>query len=382
VVPALPRRPLLFISNGHGEDGIAAAIIARLPDGMRAEAYPMIGAGNAFAGICPIVGPRATLASEGWRNVKGSLRRDVASGGLAIIPPALRFMRQCVGRYERVVVVGDMVGVLAGLVTGHRDLFYIDVYKTGAARLYSAAERWAIKRTCRTVFCRSPKLAEMLHSIGVDARCAGNIMMDTVPNGAYDAAARRTRALAVTLLPGSRQLTAESFALQVAALRTLPNEMRPDVFLAVAGSVNIDELARAADLGRIGLLSHEANDLGTLGEESLTINMARGAALGSLLAQSDLVLSQAGTATVQALGLGKPVITFINPRDRRSRFNDEQNLFGEARVVVAPQPTAIGEALRDLLEDTAKRTRLGALGREHIGPPGAIEAVLAALVEA
>ncbi|MDF2798296.1 MAG: hypothetical protein K0R85_1040 [Devosia sp.] len=369
MVPAAPRRPLLFISNGHGEDGIAAAIIARLPDGMRAEAYPMIGAGNAYAGICPIVGPRASLASEGWRNVKGSLRRDVASGGLAIIPPALRFVRQCVGRYERVVVVGDMVGVLAGLVTGHLDLFYLDVYKTGAARLYSAAERWAIKRTCRTVFCRSPKLAEMLQSIGVDARCAGNIMMDTVPNG-------------VTLLPGSRQLTAESFALQVAALRTLPNEMRPDVFLAVAGSVNIDELARSAGLGRIGLLSHEANDLGTLGEEGLTINMARGAALGSLLAQSDLVLSQAGTATVQALGLGKPVITFINPRDRRSRFNDEQNLFGEARVVVAPQPTAIGEALRDLLEDTAKRTRLGALGREHIGPPGAIEAVLAALVEA
>ncbi|WP_127752168.1 MULTISPECIES: hypothetical protein [unclassified Devosia] len=380
-MPASPRRPLLFISNGHGEDGIAAAIIARLPDGMRAEAYPMIGAGNAYAGICPIVGPRATLASEGWRNVKGSLRRDVASGGLAIIPPALRFMRQCVGQYERVVVVGDMVGVLAGLVTGHRDLFYLDVYKTGAARLYSVAERWAIKRTCRIVFSRSPKLSKNLQALDIDARCAGNIMMDTVPDGAYDAAARRTRPLAVTLLPGSRQLTPESFALQVAALRTLPEALRPDVFLAVAGSVNIDELARAADLGRIGLHSHEANDLGTLGQEGLTIHLARGAALGSLLENSDLVLSQAGTATVQALGMGKPVITFINARDRRSRFNDEQNLFGEARTVVAPQAAAIGDALRDLLEDSDKRAQLGALGRERIGPPGAIAAVLAALAE-
>ena len=75
-------RRFLFISNGHGEDAIAAAIVARMPGPAIVEAYPMIGAGNAYAGICPIVGPRASLASEGWRNVKGSLRRDIITGGL------------------------------------------------------------------------------------------------------------------------------------------------------------------------------------------------------------------------------------------------------------------------------------------------------------
>lgn len=375
------RLRYLFISNGHGEDWISAAIVARLPTWIEAEAYPMIGAGNAYANVCRIVGPRASLASEGWRNVKGSLRRDLATGGLRTVPPALSFLRRMRGKYDCVVVVGDMVGVLACLGTGHRNLIYLDVYKTGAARLYSGPERWAIKQTCATVFCRSDNLARTLVHIGVDARCAGNIMMDTIPSGDYDARARRSRSQAVTLLPGSRALTAESFALQVEALRTLPEALRPDVFLAVAGSVNVDDLAKKTGLRRTAMLSAESADLGELSDGTLTIHMARGNAMGNLLAASDLVLSQAGTATVQALGLGKPAITVVNPRDRRSRFTDEQMLFGEARTVVPPEPAAIGIALRNLLEHDDERRRLANIGRERIGGPGAIHAVLDRLME-
>ena len=370
----------LFISNGHGEDAIAAAIVANMPKTVVVEAYPMIGAGNAYAGICPVVGPRATLASEGWRNVKGSLRRDIITGGLGTVPPALNFLRRINGKYDRVVVVGDMVGVLACYFTGHRGLYYLDVYKTGSARLYSAAERWTIKQACKTVFCRADNLARSLEHIGVDARSAGNVMMDAIPHGDYDAQARRQRPLAVTLLPGSRALTAESFALQVAALRTLPAELRPDVFLAVAGSVSVDELARKAGLKRTTMLSVESADLGELSDGDLTIHMARGGAMGNLLAVSDLVLSQAGTATVQALGLGKPAITFVNPRDRRSRFNDEQMLFGEARTVVAAEAPAVGAALRKLLGDDEERRRLANIGRQRIGGPGAMAAIIEALV--
>ena len=370
----------LFISNGHGEDAIAAAIVASMPKSAVVEAYPMIGAGNAYAGVCPIVGPRATLASEGWRNVKGSLRRDIATGGLGTVPPALNFLRQIKGKYDRVVVIGDMVGVLACYFTGHRGLYYLDVYKTGAARLYSGPERWTIKQACKTVFCRADNLARSLEHIGVDARSAGNVMMDTIPHGDYDAQARRQRPLAVTLLPGSRALTAESFALQVAALRSLPAELRPDVFLAVAGSVSVDELAKKAGLKRTTMLSVESADLGELSDGELTIHMARGAAMGNLLAASDVVLSQAGTATVQALGLGKPAITFVNPRDRRSRFNDEQMLFGEARTVVPAETPAVGAALRGLLGDDEERRRLANIGRQRIGGPGAMAAIIEALV--
>src|SRR5690606_33184466 len=302
---AATRQRFLIISNGHGEDAIAAEMVAKFPPRVLAEAFPIIGSGKAYNGICRLVGPRATLASEGWRNVKGSLRRDIVNGGLLTIPPIIRFLRSVRGRYDRVIVVGDMVGVLACLVSGLKGLVYIDVYKTGAARLYSGLERWAIRRSCDLVFCRAQNLADMLAEDGVDARCAGNLMMDTVPYGRYEAAERRGQRLAVTLLPGSRPLTSESFALQIAALRLLPEAERPDVFLAVAGSVSVEDLAKSAGLNRASILSGDPDDLGQLTDGKLVVHMARGRAMGNLLAASDLVLSQAGTATVQALGLGR-----------------------------------------------------------------------------
>lgn len=373
------RRRFLFVSNGHGEDWIAAAIVRALPETISAEAFPMIGAGSAYSDVCPIVGPRAALASEGWRNVKGSLRRDLTTGGMMVVPPALKFLRAIRGQYDRVIVVGDMVGVLACLLTGNRDLVYLDVYKTGAARLYSMPEIWAIRQSCQTVFCRAESLSDLLVKSGVDARCAGNVMMDTIPSGDYDAGARRTQKRAVTLLPGSRALTSESFAIQVNALRATAAADRPDVFLAVAGSVKVEDLARQTGLSRTTNLSTQADDLGELTDGDLTIHMARGGAMGNLLAASDVVMSQAGTATVQALGLGKPAITFINPRDRRSRFRDEQALFGEARLVTPAEPALVGEALGALLGDDAELARLAELGRTRIGGPGAMQAILAAL---
>lgn len=374
---AAKRQRYLVISNGHGEDAIGAALVRHLTPNASVEAYPMIGGGKSYEGSCRIVGPRATLASEGWRNVKGSLRRDVVSGGLLTVPPALKFLRSVRGHYDKLIVVGDMVGVLAALAVGLRDLIYLDVYKTGAARLYSPAEIWAIKTTCSTVFCRGEALSEKLIASGVDARSVGNIMMDAIPEGDYNAAARRQKPLAVTLLPGSRALTTESFALQIAALRLIPESERPDVFLAVAGSVSVDELGKAASLRRTALLSSESDDLGELSDGNLTVHMARGVAMGNLIAASHIVLSQAGTATIQSLGLGRPAITFINPRDRRSRFTDEQNLFGEARTVTEANAEEVAQALRKLLNDSAERDRLAAIGRDRIGGPGAMESIVA-----
>ncbi len=96
------------------------------------------------------------------------------------------------------------------------------------------------------------------------------------PTATTRRATRRDRPLAVTLLPGSRALTAESFALQVDALRSLPADMRPDIFLAVAGSVSVDELGEPYQAQRTPMLSAEPSDLGELSDGDLTIHMAAG----------------------------------------------------------------------------------------------------------
>jgi uncharacterized protein (TIGR03492 family) len=364
------KRRLLIISNGIGEDSVGAEIARRLPAGFEVDAYPTLGSGRYYEGICRVVGPRADLASQGSRIDRGTVARDIATGGLATIPPGLAFMRSSRKGYDRHLVIGDFIGVAGCWLSGIRNITYLDVYKTGYGRPYAAIERWIIKRTCRTVFNRSERLAATLVADGVDARAVGNVMMDTIPTAGYDTTSRRTRQQAVLLLPGSRDLTVVNFALQVEALLRLPEELRPDVFLALAAGVDPEELATAA-----GLRWHEATESFS---GDLRVHAAHGA-LGDLAAAADLVLSQAGTATIQSLGLGKPVITFVRKGERMKRFLEENRLFGEARLIVDADPALLSEMIARLLSDPAEMVRLGGIGRERIGGPGAIDTIIDSL---
>ncbi len=362
-----PRR-LLFITNGYGEDSVGAEIIRRLPPELSAEAYPTLGPGKAYAGICKVVGPRAHLASEGSRVAKGTVTRDIATGGLGTLLPGLKFMRSVRDAYDHVVVIGDFIGVLGCWLAGITGITYLDVYKTGYGRPYSGIERRIIARTCRRVFNRSPQLAATLKATGVEAVAAGNVMMDTITTGDYAAGIRRSRLQAVTLLPGSRDQTAINFAIQAAALRLIPEDDRPDIFLALAGGVELEELAKAAKL-------RVAGDRLT---GDITVHTARGA-MRNMVEVSDLVLSQAGTATIQALGLGVPAITFTRRSDRMKRFLEENRLFGGARLLSTDDPADLARATMRLLRDAAELQRLGKIGRERIGGPGVIEKIIAAI---
>lgn len=359
---------LLVISNGHGEDSIGAAIVRRLPSSIRASAYPTLGSGAAYDGVCEIVGPRAELASAGSRVASGTFGKDLRGGLLSTIPPAIAFARKARRDYDQVLVAGDFVGVLGCFLTGIRRIAWIDTYNTGHGRPYSGIERWIIGRTCRTAFVRHEALAESLKQSGVDARSVGNVMMDTISRTGIDLRPLRSHPMAVALLPGSRDETAANFALQIEAIRRLPDELKPDVFLALAPGIDLAPLARAAGL--------EVCDDMLKGD--LTVHVVRGA-LGDVVDASDLVLSQAGTATVQTLGLGKPVISFTRATDRMSRHRDESRLFGDSRILVSHDAKQVSEAMARLLSDPAERARRGAVGRANIGPPGAIEAIIAEL---
>lgn len=364
------KRRLLVISNGIGEDSVGAEIVKRLPPRFDVDAYPTLGSGRYYEGICNVVGPRAELASQGSRINRGTVVRDIAAGGLATIPPGLAFMRRSRKTYDHHLVIGDFIGVAGCWLSGIRGITYLDVYKTGYGRPYAAIERWIIKQTCRTVFNRSERLAATLVADGIDAHAVGNVMMDAIPVAGYDTSSRRTRPQAVLLLPGSREQTAVNFALQVEALLRLPVELRPDVFLALAAGVDPEELATAA-----GLRWDEATQSFS---GDLRVHAARGA-LGDLVTAADLVLTQAGTATIQSLGLGKPVITFVRKGERLKRFLEENRLFGEARLIVDADPAPLSEMIARLLSDPAELVRLGAIGRERIGGPGAIDAIIDSL---
>ncbi|RUT31189.1 hypothetical protein EMQ25_10010 [Arsenicitalea aurantiaca] len=368
---------VLILSNGHGEDAIGAELVRRLPAGITAEAYPTIGSGAAYQGVCPIVGPRAVLPSEGSRVHRGSLRADLRGGAIGRLVAGLRFLRTLRNRHDDIVVVGDSLGIIALWLAGHREVLFLDVYKTGFGRPYGWLEQRLVLRTARHVFSRSPELAAVLNRAGGAASCHGNVMLDTVPRGNFDASAHRSSPHAVTLLPGSRGDAPENFALFAAALRLLPAAQRPDVFLALAGTLDPETLASAT--GLTFAAGGTGDGLGSLEDEDLLIHLVRGRALGNLLEASDAALALSGTAAIQAMGSGVPVIGFRGATERHSRFEAESALFGPGRIAVAPTPEALAGSLSHLLSDPEDRARRAAIGRERVGGTGTLEAVLGVL---
>ena len=373
------EKRVLFFANGHGEDSMAAAIAAKLPKTIIAHAYPLVGAGGAYKDVCLIVGPRAHIPSEGWRHTSGSVVRDVKGGMLSGILPALRFLKSIRGHYDKIVTVGDAVTPLFCWLAGLKTDIYLDVFKSGYAHRYSFIERLLIKSVAQKVYCRDDMLASALRKSGVDAVSVGNIMLDTVPYGTYDVARKRKRPHAITLLPGSRAWTGEALKLQLEAIKRVPEEMQPDIFVAVAGGLDITDLATDTGLTHKPSKTKNPADLGQLVGDGLTLHLATGV-VGNLIEKSDVVLSQAGTATQQALGLGKPVITFNRSDNRAKRMADEQALMGEARILTIPNARDIAEAMIHLLSNKKECKRLGEIGRERLGGPGTIDAVVADLV--
>lgn len=369
---------VLIISNGNGEDSVAADLIAHLPSGVSASAYPMIGDGVVFAGLSELVGPRAYVPSAGWRHTKGSTAKDIKGGMLTAITPAWAFLRKARGQYDKVVAIGDGVAPLMCWTAGLPIDIYVDVFKSGYAHTYNMFERFILRRVAREIFTRDRLLADLLRKYGISAQSAGNIMLDSVPEGEYDAKSRRQHPLAVLLLPGSRQTAPANLSLQLQAIALMPAPAALDIFVAVAPGLDPDDLANATGTEFTPSAQSQSAELGALEWQGLQVRLVRGA-LANLVEASDVVLSQAGTATQQALGLGKPVIAMRFATDRAKRIADEQALMGEGRILTEPDPNALGAALRALLADPGECKRRGEIGRARLGGPGTRRAIIARL---
>ena len=372
----MPVKKLLIISNGHGEDSIAAEIVRRLPKTIEVAAYPTLGDGRAYEGVAPIVGPRRKLPSEG-RRTRGSLIRDAFAG--FGIGPALAFMRNETKDYDAIVVVGDMLGIVMCWWSAKPVRLYLDVYKSGYANQYSPAESWLLKRVAGLVLTRDAILADQLQKAGVNARFAGNVMMDTVVTGPYDARAHRRNAKAITVLPGSRAEMTKNLAMQIAALQRVPGIEGIDVFAVLARPGDAGDLDGIGG-ARFTPASGRDGDLGLLSDGRVAIHLTTGS-LGAVVSASDVVLGQGGTANLQSLGLGRPVVSFLAEGARETRRRRIAALTGESRIVTERTPEALAAEVARLIVDDAERERRGAIGRERMGPPGAIAAIIAELTK-
>lgn len=378
---------LLFVTNGNGEIAIADRIAQELrnaaPD-LEIDHLALVG--RSKAQFMHDVGPQQAMPSGGliaMGNVRNILR-DVRGGLLGLTLAQRRFLVKARGKYVRAVAVGDVYALLMALAA-RVPATYIGTAKSVRVAPYGPMERRLLSRADQ-IFVRDRATAERLRSEGVAAEAPGNVIVDLFATAddprANVAVAGFEPALA--LFPGSREAAYNDavFLADVvrAAARTNPQ---------LGGALS---LAPLLDLPRFqrefsktwtvvpletGPVAFELRDGGR------TVIRAWRGDLGPLLARVQLVVGQAGTANEAAAAAGIPVVAFERGSDRKTAWYRmrQSGLLGDALAVLPGELNAAAGGVHELLADAARRERMGAAGREMMGPPGGARAIAGAIAQ-
>ncbi|MFS8573407.1 MAG: hypothetical protein LOD85_10380, partial [Clostridia bacterium] len=111
------ERTLLFLSNGHGEDLIAAMIASRLVEiepKVRVEAYPLVGEGGTYRRMgFPVTGVQRAMPTGGFILKRpANLWKDLRAGLLSLTRSQIADLKRQRDRFDGVVAVGDVYPLL------------------------------------------------------------------------------------------------------------------------------------------------------------------------------------------------------------------------------------------------------------------------------
>ena len=386
---------VLFVSNGYGEDNVAAHVAGELQrkyPALLVSGFPTVGNGRFYTenGI-PLAGEGIRMPSEGFVRSAKDLLRDMSRGlFIKTFRMGVR-LREAAGHADFLVVTGDPYLLLfTSLFTRKRRArkVFVGTLQSewyGSRRPfkehYSAVERLWLKWFCRLVITRDMKTAQYLKSRGIGfATSFGNPMMDCL-------VIRKQRLLpedrtVIGVLPGSKREAYDNFGkITETVVQLVRSGERGKLLFAVALSPNLDieELVRRYRLSKVG--AYERAQLFTVyrtektGREPGTELLISTSCFGNIISESDAVIGLSGTGNEQAVGLGKPVFGFWGegPQITKKFMEAQKRLLGPSLFIFPPQPPAIARKIVEVLDDAGLLKRIEENGMLRMGGKGSVE---------
>jgi uncharacterized protein (TIGR03492 family) len=386
-------KPVLLLSNGHGEDLSGALVAAELIQrGIAVEALPLVGHGSSYRQLgIPVLGRSRSCSTGGlgYTSLAGRLS-ELLEGQMAHVLAQLLLLWRRRRHYGLVLAVGDLLAVLGGWLSGLPTAVYLVAYSShyeGRLRLPWPCD-WLLGRPgIREIWSRDGlTAADLSQQLGRPVSFLGNPFLDAVNSSPGPGAGGEEPEL--LLVPGSRlPEAARNLELMLQLLARLPAD-----WLGIRRLRLRAALVPALDRGWInqlaGPLGWQLQGEGRLVHGPLEVELDWGR-FGALLPRAQLVLCSAGTAAEQAVGLAKPVLQLPGqgPQFTPAFAEAQRRLLG-AGVFCAPDLPGAAVLTRQLLDQQldpivgpAARQQLAAIGLERIGRPGGSEAMARAIMK-
>ena len=298
---------ILLLSNGHGEDLSGSLLGSALRTlGHEVTALPLAGLGRPYSQAkIHLLGSSHEFSTGGigYTSLRGRLTELIQGQILYLLRRLLRLLRHA-HRFDLILVVGDVIPVIAAWLTRRPVATYLVAYSShyeGQLRLPWPCGPMLSGRHFLAIFSRDQLTADDLsEQLARPVQFLGNPFMDPVLAATEPLAHAQHR---IGLLPGSRLPELEAnLQLLLKMSAQLPENMGISLELALVSSLDDKGLNRCAKA--VGWQLRE----GRLERQgSPAVQVYRGA-FQAVLQHSDLVISMAGTAAEQAVGLAKPVL--------------------------------------------------------------------------
>ena len=298
---------ILLLSNGHGEDLSGSLLASALRTlGHEVTALPLAGLGRPYSQAkIHLLGSSHEFSTGGigYTSLRGRLTELFQGQILYLLRRLLRLLRHA-HRFDLIVVVGDVIPVIAAWLTRRPVATYLVAYSShyeGKLRLPWPCGPMLSGRHFLAIFSRDQLTADDLsEQLARPVQFLGNPFMDPVLAATQPLAHAQHR---IGLLPGSRLPELEAnLQLLLKMSAQLPDNMGISLELALVSSLDDKGLNRCAKA--VGWQLRE----GRLERQgSPAVQVHRGA-FQAVLQHSDLVISMAGTAAEQAVGIAKPVL--------------------------------------------------------------------------
>ncbi len=392
-------KPVLLLSNGHGEDLSGALVAAELMQrGIPVEALPLVGHGSPYRqrGV-PVLGRTRSCSTGGlgYTSLRGRLS-ELLEGQMGHVLGRLLLLRRRRRHYDLVVAVGDVLAVLGSWLSGLPSAVYLVAYSShyeGRLRLPWPCGWLLSQASIKAIWSRDSLTAnDLSQQLNRAVVFLGNPFLDVV--SADTSESLPLPALQLALVPGSRlPEAARNLALMLRVLALLPEEWSRSQPLQLRAALvaELDSSCVAKLAGPLGWRL-EASDRLVRGPLAVELGWGQ---FGEILASSQLVLCMAGTAAEQAVGLGKPVLQLVGqgPQFTAGFAEAQRRLLGPG-VRCAPGSSgsaatlaATAQLAQELLKQQsdpkqgpALRQSLAAIGLERIGAPGGSQAMAAAIM--